>query len=127
MKSTYGKIVEVLVNTFFDKIDDIKSYLKNRELIEDKGGGDLTYRFDLDIEELIYRSLREEIGDIRVLGEERSYGSSVDESFVMVDPIDGSTNAKKGLPIFGSLISYFKSPSLDDLFVLFGIFPENVF
>jgi len=125
----YQQIVDVLVKGFFENLNLIKSLLERKEFIEDKGGGDITYDFDLKIEELIYNLLRKELGDVLVLGEERKYGHSSDGSFFLVDPVDGSTNAKKGLPIYGSLISFFATKELSGLKVgvVWDIPRERVF
>lgn len=111
----FSIITRFLVEIFFENLEEIKSALDRKEFVEDKGGGDITYRFDLEIEKLFYNRLKNKFGDILILGEEARYGSSIGQEFILIDPVDGSTNAKKGLPIFGTLLAYFESPSLESL------------
>ena len=52
-----------------------------------------------------------------VLSEEagrRSFGA--DFPLVLVDPVDGSLNAKQGLPVFGLMLAVLDGPTIDDTF-----------
>lgn len=52
-----------------------------------------------------------------VLSEEsglRSFGA--DYPLVLVDPVDGSLNAKQGLPVFGLMLAVLDGPMVDDTF-----------
>jgi len=55
-----------------------------------------------------------------VLSEEsgvRSFGS--DYPLVLVDPVDGSLNAKQGVPVFGLMLAVLDGPTIDDAFAGF--------
>ena len=52
-----------------------------------------------------------------VLSEEsglRSFGA--DYPLVLVDPVDGSLNAKQGVPVFGLMLAVLDGPAIDDTF-----------
>jgi myo-inositol-1(or 4)-monophosphatase len=52
-----------------------------------------------------------------VLSEEsglRSFGA--DYPLVLVDPVDGSLNAKQGVPVFGLMLAVLDGPTIDDTF-----------
>ncbi len=106
-------VIVQLVKLFEDRFNDVLEILKIKTLIEDKGGGDYTYSFDVEIEKLIFEHVKETVGEIPLKGEERRYGSS-GSLFLMVDPIDGSTNAKRNFPFYGTLIAYMKGENIND-------------
>ncbi|MEM1807142.1 MAG: inositol monophosphatase family protein [Pyrobaculum sp.] len=70
-------------------------------VIEDKGD-DVTREIDLQIEELVYRMLKESYREGGVLySEERGEYRWGDERFIFVlDPLDGSLNYALGVPLF---------------------------
>ena len=89
----------------------------------DRGeGGDQTLVIDSDAEDAVFRELqRLHDGGARftAMSEERgevSFGSR--DVFVIVDPIDGSMNAKRGLPHHSLSIAVADGPTMAD--VLFG-------
>ena len=114
LEKTVGRLVKELVILFVNNYDKIKNILENKTLIQDKGEGDYTYHFDIEIEELIYNHVKESVGEIPLRGEERSYGE-LKERFLMVDPIDGSTNARRNFPFYGTLIAYVEGETIDDV------------
>ncbi len=61
------------------------------------------------------------------LGEKR-YGETPDGLWVVVDPIDGSLNAKRNLPLFALSIALARGPTMDDVFLAYvhdyGTFEE---
>jgi myo-inositol-1(or 4)-monophosphatase len=85
-------------------------------------GGDLTLVIDSDAEEAVFRELQrlhDEGARFTVMSEERGevdFGGR--EVFVIVDPIDGSMNAKRGLPHHAMSIAVADGPTMAD--VVFG-------
>lgn len=85
-------------------------------------GGDLTLRIDAEAERLIFSELERLHGQghqFTVISEERgqiSYGEG--EIRVVVDPIDGSLNAKRSLPPYAVSIAVADGPTMAD--VMFG-------
>lgn len=80
-------------------------------------GGDTTLELDRAAEAQVFAELsalaaREE--RFSVLSEEagtRSYGA--DYPLVLVDPVDGSLNAKQGVPLFGLMLAVLDGPQVD--------------
>ncbi|TAN32061.1 inositol monophosphatase [bacterium] len=83
-------------------------------------GGDRTMELDRAAEAVVFvelEALAERGESFSVLSEEaghRSFGS--DYPLVLVDPVDGSLNAKQGIPLFGVMLAVLDGPTLDDTF-----------
>lgn len=60
---------------------------------------------DLATEELLTKILTEQRPDDRVLGEERGGADSADGRVWVLDPIDGTKNFLRGVPVWATLIS----------------------
>ncbi len=84
-------------------------------------GGDTTVEIDRAAEAAAFavlEALAERGERFSVVSEEvgrRSYGA--DFPLVMIDPIDGSLNAKQGLPLFAVMLSLLDGPTLGDTMV----------
>lgn len=88
--------------------------------LEVGAGGDRTMELDRAAEAVVFAEL-EAIADrgdtFAVLSEEagrRSFGA--DYPLVLVDPVDGSLNAKQGIPLFGLMLAVLDGPNLEDTF-----------
>ena len=83
-------------------------------------GGDTTIELDRAAEEAVFAGLESlaRIGEkFSVLSEEaghRSFGS--DYPLLLVDPVDGSLNAKQGVPLFGLMLAVLDGPTVGDAF-----------
>ena len=83
-------------------------------------GGDTTIELDRAAESVVFDELsrRGEGGEkFSVLSEEsgrRDFGA--DYPLVLVDPVDGSLNAKQGVPLFGLMLAVLDGPTLDDAY-----------
>lgn len=88
-------------------------------------GGDKTYPVDKWAEEIVVSVLEEahRMGEsFKLISEElgeRAFGTG--KKIVLVDPIDGSNNAKNGLPFFATSIALLESNTLADLSVSYII------
>ena len=81
-------------------------------------GGDTTLELDHAAETAVF----DELGRIAAAGEKfsvlseeagrRSYGAEY--PLVLVDPVDGSLNAKQGVPLFGLMLAVLDGPRVDD-------------
>ena len=82
-------------------------------------GGDRTLVIDEQAEEIVFSELKKlfEAGArFTALSEERGvvdFGS--DDAFVVIDPIDGSLNAKRGLPAYSISIAVADGPTMADV------------
>ena len=106
-------------------------------------GGDLTLEIDKRAENLIIQTLEsyneplifvsEEIGKFywdpvtkkRIF----KFVSTICSDYVIIDPIDGSTNAKRGIPFSCISVAYADGPTLNDIQVgvVFNIGTEDLF
>jgi myo-inositol-1(or 4)-monophosphatase len=83
-------------------------------------GGDRTMEVDRAAEAVVFDELMAVAGRgevFSVLSEEaglRSFGA--DYPLVLVDPVDGSLNAKQGVPIFALMMAVLDGPTIDDTF-----------
>ncbi len=88
------------------------------------GGGDLTLVIDAEAEDVVFAELERlhvQGADFTVVAEERGFvdlGAGGGPPFVVVDPIDGSLNAKRGLPHHALSIAVSDGPTMAD--VAFG-------
>jgi myo-inositol-1(or 4)-monophosphatase len=84
-------------------------------------GGDRTMELDRAAEAVVFGRLQAAADDgekFSVLSEEagrRSFGA--DYPLVLVDPVDGSLNAKQGLPLFGIMLALLDGPNVADAVV----------
>jgi myo-inositol-1(or 4)-monophosphatase len=84
-------------------------------------GGDRTMELDRAAEAVVFgrlEGLADEGEKFSVLSEEagrRSFGA--DYPLVLVDPVDGSLNAKQGVPFFGIMLALLDGPTVADTVV----------
>lgn len=92
---------------------------KGREAIKVGAGGDTTVEVDRAAENVVFAELEalvERGESFTVLSEEagqRRFGS--DFPLVLVDPVDGSLNAKQGVPLYGLMLAVLDGPTVDDV------------
>jgi myo-inositol-1(or 4)-monophosphatase len=68
--------------------------------------GDLTYRIDKEIEDAIIEVVRRRLPRSLIVSEEAgALGDPDDRPLVLIDPVDGSTNASRGVPFYSSAIA----------------------
>ena len=80
-------------------------------------GGDDTTAIDAAAEDAVVRRLEATGDDFVLVSEElgeRVFGAG-GAVRVVVDPIDGSINAKRGIPFFGLSIAVAEGPTMDDV------------
>jgi myo-inositol-1(or 4)-monophosphatase len=83
-------------------------------------GGDTTMELDRAAEGVVFaelESLAQQGEEFSVLSEEaghRSFGA--DYPLILVDPVDGSLNAKQGVPLFGLMLAVLDGPTVADTY-----------
>src|SRR5258708_9907205 len=84
-------------------------------------GGDTTMEVDRAAETVVFTQLealaRGGLETFSVLSEQsglRAFGAPY--PLVLVDPVDGSLNAKQGVPVFGLMLEVLDGPAIDDTF-----------
>jgi myo-inositol-1(or 4)-monophosphatase len=80
-------------------------------------GGDETSAIDEAAERVVVARLDAEGGDFTLVSEELGIRPARDRSrsYVVVDPIDGSINAKRGIPFFSLSIAVAAGPTMGDV------------
>ncbi|MGD9696407.1 MAG: inositol monophosphatase family protein [Thermoleophilia bacterium] len=88
-------------------------------------GGDITMRVDRVAEDIVVEELEALGRPLTLISEEvgeRAIGGG-GRHFVVVDPVDGSVNAARGLPAFATSIALADGPSLGD--VVLGVVRDH--
>ena len=90
-----------------------------RERVVGSGmGGDETTAIDAAVEQAVVARLDETGRDFTLVSEELGHRDGADGVWVVLDPIDGSINAKRGLPFCSLSIAVADGGTMDD--VVFG-------
>jgi myo-inositol-1(or 4)-monophosphatase len=101
----------------------VSDYRERADLTEYFGrgaSGDLTLLIDREFEDAVFRELDtiSAGSDFIVISEERGevvFGSNKSPVRVVIDPIDGSENVKRGIPAFGLSIAVADGPTMADV------------
>ena len=80
-------------------------------------GGDDTTAIDAAVEQAVVARFDRSRGDFTLVSEELGHRAGGD-TWVVLDPIDGSINAKRGLPFFSLSVAVAEGGTMDD--VVFG-------
>jgi len=81
-------------------------------------GGDAMKKIDLEAEKALTDTLKDHGVSYTLISEEagiRKIGAKPQEFYVTVDPVDGTTNAIRGLPFMATSIAVSKAPNLRDI------------
>jgi len=79
-------------------------------------GGDPIKKVDLKAETALVRTLKENEISFTLISEEsgiEEYGSTPQDIFITVDPIDGTTNLMRGIPFYATSIAVSTKPRID--------------
>lgn len=107
----------------------IRELYEKPHMIHMKGNIDLVTEADVASETAIIASLKEDLGDIKVMAEESSPGAAQPDQGLLwvIDPLDGTTNFAHGIPIFAVSIALMENlrprlgtiycPMQDELFL----------
>jgi myo-inositol-1(or 4)-monophosphatase len=92
---------------------------REREPVVGSGkGGDETTAIDAAVERAVVARFDAEAGDFTLVSEELGRRGGADGVWVVLDPIDGSINAKRRLPFFSLSIAIAEGGTMDE--VVFG-------
>jgi myo-inositol-1(or 4)-monophosphatase len=107
-----------------EAMEDVKQVLRElpageeRERVLGQGeGGDDTTAIDAAAEQAVVARLEAKGGDFTLVSEELGIRLARGDSptYVVVDPIDGSINAKRGIPFFSLSIAVADGPTMGDV------------
>jgi myo-inositol-1(or 4)-monophosphatase len=99
---------------------DLPTRAEREPVLRAGEGGDDTTAIDAAAEAAVVRRLEELGRDLTLVSEElgvRAFGAG-GQPTIVVDPIDGSVNAKRGIPFFSLSVAVAEGPTMDD--VTFG-------
>ena len=103
-----------------DVLRELPTRAEREPVLRAGEGGDDTTAVDAAAEDAVVRRLEALGVDLTLVSEElgvRAFGAG-GSSIVVVDPIDGSVNAKRGIPFFSLSVAVADGPTMDD--VTFG-------
>ncbi len=78
-------------------------------------GGDETTAIDAAVERAVIARFDEAGGDFTLVSEELGHRGGGDGTWVVLDPIDGSVNAKRGLPFCSLSVAVAEGGTMDDV------------
>ena len=116
-----GDLVKILLECVKAVRDEVLSILGSAEAVEELGvgaGGDRMARVDVVAEEAILEVLSNSGIPLRIVSEEKGVldlGGGGPVYYAVLDPVDGSTNAVRGIPFSATSIAFSRSPSLSEV------------
>ena len=96
-----------LLHDVADRADEIAlSYFRSQRLrVDEKGDGSPVSEADRAIEAEARRAIASRAPGLGVLGEEEGESAVGSEARLIIDPIDGTRNFVRGIPIFAALLA----------------------
>ncbi len=100
-----------------DVLERLPTRLEREPVVGDGEGGDETTAIDQAAELAVVERLDELGGDFTLVSEELGHRAASGDSpvTVVLDPIDGSINAKRGIPFFSLSIAVADGPAIRDV------------
>ena len=98
---------------------DLPTRVEREPVLRPGAGGDETTAIDAAAEDAVVRRLEALGADLTLVSEElgvRTFGSGGGVVTVVADPIDGSVNAKRGIPFFSLSLAVAEGDTMDDVF-----------
>jgi myo-inositol-1(or 4)-monophosphatase len=97
----YRNIIEKAFRKLYAEFSNVRSDSKLASVVGRGASGDVTHTIDAMAEKTLIESFRKEIPDCTIVSEEIGIVKGKNGApTVLMDPIDGSTNAIRGLPVF---------------------------
>lgn len=95
----------------FDDTKDIAGTIEGKEKFNVGAGGDISTRIDLKAESAVFDTLKKNSFNPTIIGEECGTVEGNDDGYIIMDGIDGTTNANSGLPFYCCSLAY--SPDIN--------------
>lgn len=101
----YSGTIKLALEKLYADISDAREDSRFADIVGRGASGDITLAIDAVAEKSLIDSIREAIPDCTVVSEEVGIvGGGQDAPIALIDPIDGSTNAIRGIPVFAGVI-----------------------
>jgi len=109
------KITKAMIKAVLES--NILELIQTKKKIVKRKGRELAFEFDVLVEKSIIDILRSEgFGGI-IVGEETNKNEGDErEGYILVDPVDGSHNARRGIPFYATLLVYLEGKHYEDVF-----------
>lgn len=89
---------------------------KNTEELQAGAYGDRQYEIDLIAEKSLVSSIKDQLPDYNIISEESGIiEAGPGNNTALMDPLDGSYNAIKGIPFFSSTLALANGPNFSDI------------
>jgi myo-inositol-1(or 4)-monophosphatase len=102
-------IFRIIGKRLFDEMPEILKKLSSKDFLKIGASGDKTYPIDQKAEEIIFEELDtyyQRGGRFTLISEEYGFKDFGDISRkILIDPVDGSNNARKGIPFYSTSIA----------------------
>ncbi len=99
-------------------LDGLPTRAEREQVLAIGMGGDETTAIDAAVEQAVVARLDASLGQFTLVSEELGVRGDGTGPWVVLDPIDGSINAKRGLPFFSLSVAVAEGGTMDD--VVFG-------
>jgi myo-inositol-1(or 4)-monophosphatase len=108
---------------------DIIGTVEGRQKFEIGAGGDVSTKIDLIAERSVFEVLKKKAFDPNVVGEECGLVEGKDAGIIVMDGVDGTTNANCGLPFYCCSLAYSKDMNLTSVTdsVVFNLVSGDIF
>ena len=113
----------------FDDTKDIVGTIEGKEKFEIGAGGDVSTRIDLKAERAVFETLKKNDFNPTIVGEECGLIEGKDAGLLVMDGIDGTTNANSGLPFYCCSLAYSQDKNLTSVTdsVVFNLVSGDLF
>lgn len=117
----YLNIAQQIIEEISQKVSPYIKDLSQIKPLQKNPKGDITLTIDSVAEKCTEKILRKNHLSGVMIGEEygeKKIGKGAPEFILLLDPIDGSHNAKRGIPFFSAVVSftpYLENPTLQDV------------
>lgn len=112
------KLMELIKNALIEGHRVLEKTLETngKEICGRGAYGDMSFAFDLAVEEAIINFLRQNLDGCVIISEESGIiRGSNPRYYVLMDPVDGSKNAWKGIPFYCTSITIARGPKISDI------------
>lgn len=113
-----GEVLDAIQEALEAGRSALKEALQAEKRPEKRGAyGDLSYSFDIAAEQAIVNVLKRRFHKAVIASEEMGVVEPREpDYYILVDPVDGSKNAFRGIPFYSSAIIVANGPKLSDVF-----------
>lgn len=112
----YKKIIDEAFDAAFIASKKLQLSGEASQPISHGAFGDLTYRIDKDVETAIINVMKTYLPNSLIISEESGFiGDLTGYPFILIDPVDGSTNAFQKVPFYSSAITIIEGYKFSDV------------